>query len=350
MKREKRVTVKDVAKHANTSVATVSRVLSNVNYPISDELRQRVEDAAKALSFTSTSSSKQNKNSIRQDIGLIVPTISNPFYMLTIQGISAACDDNGYHLILCNSQRSIQNENRMLQELCARKVGGVIISSMNENSGALAEFVKRGMFFVQLDQQFENNGCFNINYDAGLGALLAIRHLQDNGHSRIAFVSTPLTRWTRKMIYDSYCEQMGKAGFEIENCPIFIKDADISIEWDNYEILAGQEAASEFANKDCNATAAICVNDMVAFGFINGLHMQGYRVPEDISVIGFDDIPFAETFIPALTTVRGASYEVGRLAAMMLIDRMQSSSGLTTMNMNLQPTLVERNTVRNIRK
>ncbi len=346
--REKRATIKDVAAAAEVSVATVSRVLSNADYPVSAELRARVEQAARDLSFAYTMAPRQSKRSEGSELALIIPNISNPFYMQTIQGISAVCYENGYQLLLCNSRQDPAREAYYLQDLYNRRVAGVILSSISENPKPLTRYIERGMSFVQLDQRFDDAG-FNISYDSRQGAQMAVRHLIENGHKRIAFASTPLTRWTRKEIYKGYVEQLKKAEIELDESLVFINETEHLGELENQEILVGTALAAKLVDSGCGATAVLCVNDMVAFGMIHGLDDRGISVPGDISVMGFDDISFAEAFVPALTTIHCPAYETGRISAMMLIDRLQNgNSSSVPLNMQMNPRLVERDSVRNL--
>jgi len=346
---ETRATIKDVAASAGVSVATVSRVLSNADYPVSTELRSRVEKAAKDLSFAYTMAPRQARGHESKEIALIIPNISNPFYMQTIQGISSVCYENGYQMLLCNTQQDAAREAQYLQDLYSRRINGVIISSIAESPSTLAAYTERGMTFIQLDQRYDEDTGFNINYDSRHGARMAVRHLIENGHKRIAFASTPLTRWTRKEIYKGYIEQLKKADIEPDESLVFIRGGEGLGELDNYEVPVGEALAAQLVSSGCGASAVLCVNDMVAFGMIHGLYKLGISVPDDISVMGFDDIPFSAAFVPSLTTIHCPAYETGRISAMMLIDRLQSSNAAATpLNMNMQPTLVERRSVRNL--
>lgn len=343
-----RATIKDVAALAGVSVATVSRVLSNADYPVSMALRARVEQAAKDLSFAYTVAPRQTRAHDVRELALIIPNISNPFYMQTIQGVGAVCYENGYQMLLCNTQQDPAREAHYLQDLYGRKINGVIISSILDNPNTLTGYIERGMTFIQLDQRFDEDVGFSINYDSRHGARMAVRHLIENGHKRIAFASTPLTRWTRKEIYKGYIEQLKKADITPDEHLVFIRESEDSGAFNNYEVSVGEALAAKLVGSGCGATAVLCVNDMVAFGMIHGLHRLGISVPEDISVMGFDDVPFAESFLPSLTTIHCPAYETGRISAMMLIDRLQSGKAAPPLNMNMQPTLIERGSVRNL--
>ena len=347
--KQKRATIKNVAEESGVSIATASRVLSNTDYPVSAELRSRVEEAARKLSFAYTVAPRQARNQDMGEIALIIPNISNPFYMQTIQGISSVCYEKKYQLVLCNSQWDFARETYFLQDLYNRKINGVIISSISDSPASLSAYAERGMSIVQLDQRFDGDAGLNINYDSRLGAQLAVRHLIEKGHKKIAFASTPLTRWTRKEIYKGYNEQLKKAGIEPDEELVFINNSKHPEDSDNHEVFVGETLAMEILESGCGATAVFCVNDMVAFGMISGFEKLGKRVPDDISVVGFDDIPFSSVFMPALTTIHCPAYETGRLSAIMLIDRLESGTSVATpLNMHLQPSLVERSSVRSI--
>lgn len=347
--REKRATIKDVAARSGASIATVSRVLSNADYPVSSELRTRVEEAARELAFAYTVAPRQSKNQDARTLALVIPNMSNPFYMETIHGISSVCYEKKYQLVLCNSQWDEARETFFLQDLYNRRISGVIISSISDSPSSLASYAERGMAIIQLDQRFDGDASFSINYDSRLGARLAVRHLIEKGHKQIAFASTPLTRWTRKEIYKGYTEQLKKAEIMPDEKLTFISDSEDPGNWDNYEVHAGEEIARRIMESSSKPTAVFCVNDMVAFGVMSGFSALGVSVPEDISVIGFDDIPLARMFIPALTTVHCPAYETGRLSAIMLIDKIESGAlSATPLNMHLQPSLVERGSVKSV--
>ena len=351
--RVERAKIKDVASLAQTSVATASRVLSNSEYPVSTELRQRVEAAARELSFVPSLSVARGARLQGGTIGLIVPTLSNPYYTQTIEGISAVCFERGVSLLLCNSQNSSAMEERFLCDMRARKVNGVIISSLNEDKAILSALTSQGIHAVQLDQHFEGQGCDSIHFNTKLGARMAVQHLYEKGHRRIAFASKQLTRWTRRQTYQGYCEEVERLGLPSGDSLVFISDDSEEIENDAHGSEIGRRLAQRFCRSDCGATAVFCVNDIAAFGLIHGFKQQGISVPEDVSVMGFDDIPLSSVFVPALTTIHCPSYETGRLAALMLIDRMQNSevgSLGAAINMNLQPRLVERESVKDLRQ
>lgn len=342
---DKKATINDVARAAGTSVTTVSRVMNNVDYPVSSELRERIKQAARALSYVPNTAAKNLRKNTSADVGVIIPNITNLFYPQTVLGIESSVRDSGCNLLLFNTLRSKQRENECLEMLCERQVKGVIISPVSNTIDNIQKYINRGMHFVLLDQHIEGVSCPSLNFDSRKGARIAMRPFFDNGHRRIAFATTPLTRWTREEIHRGYREVLREKEVEYDPALIFVAGDESETEDANYEVDAGRDIAESFLAARCDATAILCVNDMVAFGVIKTLANRGVRVPQDISVIGFDDVPFAGVYLPSLTTIRYPAYETGKLAAMLLLENMNNSSAPVELNMRMEPRFIERDTV-----
>ena len=342
---EKQATIRDVARLAGVSLATVSRVLSDGDYPVSAELKQRVRDAVAQLGYVPNTVARSLRQDVSRDIGLVIPNISNPFYLQTMLGINDALNKKDYSLILCNTMRNAQQERVYLRQLFERKVRGIILSSVDENADIVKEYGKKGMKFVLLDQKITGMESTGINFDSRAGARMATEHLISLGHSRIAFATMPMTRWTRTEMYMGYRDALVLAGLGYDPRLVYERMPDKLAAYADFELEAGKMIAESFLADGCPATAIVCINDMLAIGLIKTLKARGVRVPEDVSVFGFDDIPFASTFEPSLSTVHYPAIETGRLAAMMLMDTLESGSGEMPVSMQLAPSLVIRETV-----
>lgn len=350
-KDDKKKTITDIAKLAGTSVTTVSRVLNNLDYPVSNELKRKVREAAQAANYVPNpmARSLKSSNNTFTDIGIVIPNISNQFYLQTTLGINNIAFDKGYNLLLCNTMRRVEKEREYLKMLYERQVRGVILSSIDTDSNIVCDYIEKGMKFVLLDQRIENSNCSCINFDSRKGAGMAVNYLISQGHQRIAFATTPLTRWTRKEVFVGYKDALKNANIEYTEDLLYVSSREFDNEDSNYEVNSGDLLAQQFIENPHDATSVLCINDMVAFGFIRTLFKNGIRVPEDISVIGFDDIPFADTFLPPLTTIRYPSNETGKLAAMMLFSNMSDDGDKLTLDMNLEPKLIIRDTVKCIK-
>lgn len=340
----KQATIRDVAEKAKVSLATVSRVLNDSAYPVSDELKQRVRDAAEQLQYI-PNGNRAYANIHSRDIGLVLPNITNQFYMQTILGVGDVLEKQRHNLILCNTVRNAEQERTFLHQLYDRGVKGVILSSVDENADVVSAYMKKGMKFVLLDQKLSNADCSGINFDCREGGRLATEYLLKQGHKAIAFATLPMKRWTRAEMYRGYQRALKAADIPCSRKLLYERMPEDVPLYSNLDLEAGRGIAEEFLKNRCPATAIVCINDMMAIGVIRTLTQNGVRVPEDVSVIGFDDIPFANIFMPALTTVHCSSVEMGRLAALMLLDSFSNPSQEAPVSMRLSPTLVVRDTV-----
>ena len=348
MQTKKNYTVYDVAKLAGTSATTVSRVLNNNGYPVSDKLRKKVIKMVEKLNYSPNAVAKSLKYTSSSEIGVIVPTISNPFYSSAILGIQQQIDSHGFNILLYNTFRHVENERHYLQILYNKRVNGVILSAVAEDGCNILEFSKKGMHFVLLDQKIEGHNCNNILFDSREGARMATDYLINHGHSKVALITTPLTRWTRRQISLGYCDALSENS-EIADKPI-IFEATAEKEENQliYENTVGIKFAKQFIESKCDATGVLCVNDMVAFGFIQELNKNSIKVPRDVSVIGIDDIPFASMFSPALTTIKCFAFEIGSLAGSILIDKINGNYSLDA-SLKIEPMLIIRDTVRKLK-
>ena len=233
----------------------------------------------------------------------------------------------------------------ILRQLFERKVQGIILSSVDENADIVEEYGKKGMKFVLLDQKITGMESTGINFDSRAGARMATEHLISLGHSRIAFATMPMTRWTRTEMHMGYRDALVLAGLGYDSRLVYERMPEKLEAYADFELEAGKMIAESFLADGCPATAIVCINDMLAIGLIKTLKARGVRVPEAVSVFGFDDIPFAGTFEPSLSTVHYPAIETGRLAAMMLMDTLESGSGEMPVSMQLAPSLVIRETV-----
>jgi DNA-binding LacI/PurR family transcriptional regulator len=327
--KQRKVTIQDVAEKAGTSVSTVSRVLSNPRYPVADETRERVLRAVYDLGYKNGSGSRYSKKTENGDIGIILPNISNPFYSMAFLGIEKEFRNSPCNILLYNSFRDSGHEYNLLKSLQQKGIERVIISSVMQDSAALRRFVKQGMKLIFLDQKVDDMEN-HVSFEYKEGAFSAVTYLRELGHQDISLAMTPLTRWTRREILAGYQQALEDTGLKFRKEMLLLAENEHESETEeelNYEIKSGRMKAREMLQRRPTSTAVLCVNDMVAFGLIQELRSHRVRVPQDISVIGFDDIPFAAMFSPALTTVHCPAIEVGQLAAQLLRQQMNGIMG-----------------------
>lgn len=343
----KKTTIYDIAAKVGTSTATVSRVLSNSGYPVRDEMRCRILDAAKEMNYSPNMIGRMLKKSESKDIGVIIPTIINPFYPQMVLGIELEARQRGYNILLCNSFREAETEKKYIESLYQKQVGGIIISSIGENHSFLKEIQSKGVRIVVFDQDIEDLECSKVGFNYIRGGVLAVEHLIKMGHQNIAFLTSPLTRRSRRETMEGYRLALLKNDLNYRERNALISEHEEETTNGNYEFKNGKRLAQRFLELDDRPTAIFAVNDMTAFGIIQQLLNSGVRVPEDVSVVGFDNIEVSSMINPPLTTVDQPSFETGRLACKMLLESMGDRE-YKNVSVTLEPTLIIRNSVKEI--
>lgn len=346
---KKRTTISDVAKKAGVSIATVSRVLNGTDYPVKESLREAVLGAAEQMNYTPNFFGRSLKSGKSNDIGVILPSMVNPFYSEVIAGMEKECRDAGYNPIFCSSNNEPEKELEQIRLMRKKCVEGLLISTINADSASLRRYISGNSNVVLFDQPVESLTCGSVGYDFALAGALAARYLVSRGHRRIAFLSTPLDRPSRRAIFKGFRGALGGeagAAFHPEDL-IVLPGGSSSVEMGNGEFENGHRLARAFLDSRCPATAAVAINDITAFGVIQELIRSGCRVPGDVSVMGFDDIRFSAMLNPALTTVSQPSFKMGCLAARVLIGRLKKTER-GEKHILLKPAVVERESVRDL--
>ena len=336
---KKSITIHDIAKLANVSSATVSRVLSNSSYPVSPELRAKILRIAKEENYVPNLLGKQLKTKTNKTIGVIIPTITNAFYSSIILGLEEIARKNNYSVFLCNSFQNPELEEMYIKTMFEKQVRSLAISSISRNKTLLQNYVEMGLNVVALDQKIDLDGVCQVDFDYRKGGYMAARYLIGQGHERIAFATTPLDRPSRMNIHEGYLEAMREAGLE----PVVLESGPIAYSA-SYEFENGKLLAKGLMERGEKPTAIFACNDLVAFGVIHELHTTRIKVPEEVSVMGFDGIDFGQMITPPLTTVLLQTYEMGRIACHMLLDLMNHGKKVEA-DIMLAPKLLERESV-----
>ncbi|TBL77350.1 LacI family DNA-binding transcriptional regulator [Paenibacillus thalictri] len=343
---QKQVTIHDIAKLVNASAATVSRVLSNSSYPVSQELSEKIKLAAKQLNYTPNMLGRQLKTRNSMTIGVIIPSISNPFYADIVLGIEEVARKYDHQVFLCNSHQNPQLETEYLQNLLEKQVKGLIISSISNQQDLLGDYLAKGMRVISIDQAIDIPDIYQIGFDYRKGGYIACKHLIDNGHRKIAFLSAPLDRPSRRGVFQGYQEALQEAGIEPESSWLqihqFVKGERLG---SAVEFTNGRMLARNIIHMADRPTAIITCNDLTAIGAMNELMTYGVKVPDEISVIGFDNIEISQMVTPLLTTIDHPKYEMGQMACSMLMDVLQGIP-VHVKEQILQPRLIDRSSVK----
>ncbi len=308
MRSTKAITIKDVADKARVSIATVSRVLNN-KPSVRPHIRKAVEDAISELNYEFRPSGAEQSNKATR-IGLIVPDITNPYFPLLIKGISNIGKIQNAEIILCNSDRDLEMEKHHVQTLIENGAEGIIYIPFAEAIDSLLIDLVEGKFpIVFLDRELERNDICTVASDNEEGAYQATTYLLKLGHRNIVFISGPSFWSTSVTRFAGFRKGLDEIGIPLRNELILYGDAT--------EQSASNEV-QKLLDNEIEFSAVFASNDLMAFGAWKALEEAGLRVPDDVSVIGYDDIRFSEYI--SLSTIAQPSYEVGRNALMLLMD------------------------------
>jgi LacI family transcriptional regulator len=343
-----RTTIQDIAIQAATSTATVSRVLSKSGYPVRPELRRRILEIAASRDYAPNAVSQMLRQGFTRDIGVIVPTISNPFYAQLLLGVELEARQADFNILICNSFRDTRIEERAIENLVRKQAAGILISTLGDNQDLLEKVQRKGTQIVAFDQNIDSQICNQVGFNFMRGGMLAAEHLAGLGHRRIAFLTTPLYRRSRRELLEGFRlallrqDQDLPADYLLETVR---EEESASI----YELAAGRDLAARFLALSDRPTALAVVNDLLAMSILQQFALAGLRVPQDVSVIGFDDLPLAALLTPALTTIRQPALEMGRMAFRILRGQITAGSGQPdhhpdAVTMLLEPELVIRQT------
>jgi LacI family transcriptional regulator len=347
-KNKKNVTISDIAKLAGVSIATVSRVLSGTDYPVREELKQKILDTANQMGYKPNVFSQMLRKGKSCEIGIVVPSITNPFYSQLLSAAEQECISQGYVPFICNSISNPHMELNHLNMLEERNVAGIILSSVCSSEVLIQRLKEVQMPLILFDQSFEGYKGDCIQFDFFKGAYLATEYLIQCGHRDIVFASGELDRRSRCLMYDGYKQALKDLNLNASKRKV-IYSSDEDQNYDKKDYYIGQEIGKLLLQKDYLPDAVVTVNDMIAIGLINYLKHENIQVPHDVSVLGFDDIAISEMVTPALSTIHQPATETGSLAAKVLIDRIEDVNH-DTVQILMQPYLVERDSVRKIHK
>ena len=304
--------IKDIARRLSISSATVSRAL-NDKPGVSDSLRQRVLAVAAELNFTPNLAARSLVGARTHTVAFMVhqqafPVSSDPFYFVMLPGVERVLAHAGYHAVLTTiGDGAIQADHlRVVRE---RRVDGAILAGPDIPTAMILSLVQSGLPIVLIDNSLERTALDCILFDNREGARLAVEHLMWHGCNRVAFAGGPVAWLSTRERGDGYREAILAQGLE----PIVAHEEATTVQ-------TGFHAGHELLDRDEPPDAIFAVNDAMALGIIRAAREMGVRVPEDLAVVGFDDISMAESAHPPLTTVRIAKETMGELAARRLLD------------------------------
>ncbi|MBP8257923.1 MAG: LacI family DNA-binding transcriptional regulator [Opitutaceae bacterium] len=325
--------LQEVARRAKVSIATVSRVLNKSDKVVAGT-RAAVERALRELDYRPSRVARRlrKKDGRAHLVGLIIPDIQNPFYAELARGMEDAAYASEYALLLCNSDENVDKERFYLGVMQAESVDGIVLPPLSETDLAVEEVLGTGMPVVCVDRSLSRARTDLVEVDNYRGAYEAVTHLLDKGHRRIGLIEGRSQVSTNRERRRGYSDALAAAG--IGSREDLIRAGDFRQE-------SGRLLAGELLDMKRPPTALFILNNLMTVGALAAIHQRQLRVPQDIAVVGFDDLPWAESLDPPLTVVRQPAYDVGRQAMELLLRRIMEA-GRPPVTVRLLPQLIVR--------
>jgi LacI family transcriptional regulator len=328
--------MRDVAALAGVSIGTVSNVLNNPDV-VSPATCEKVTAAIEKLGWVRNESARQLRAGRSNAVGIIVMDVQNPFFTDLIRGAEKYCYDHGLSVYIGNSDQIPEREASLLDRFESSRVRGVVLAPIAPQTDAAERLRRLGIPVVLVDRA-NNAGFCTVGMDDIEGGRVAVKHLLDLGHRRIAYVGGPST-------LSQVANRRRGAEIALDSVP----DAEplLTVSTPTLDIASGVTAAQELAALPDveRPTAVFGANDMVAIGMLQGFFSCGLRVPEDVNIIGYDDIEFAAAAAVPLSSIRQPRHGIGRTGAQLLVEEIDAADGKcehTHQTVLLSPELVSR--------
>lgn len=334
-----RATIKDIAEQTGFSVTTISLILNDKGERFPDKTKEIVKDAVKKLGYRPNQIAVSLVKKETKTIGLIISDIRNIFFSNLAKGVEDECRKNGWNLILCNTNDHHKRDMEYLRVLADKGVDGILYAMASESDDekaneSIALIGSLKIPYIMIDRTVDGYPCSVVKTDHLKGGYLATKHLIDLGHRKIACVTGPQYLYDTINRLKGYKKALSEAGRHY--------DAELIIEG-KYTIESGKEAVDILVDKDY--TAIFAFNDMTAYGIYSQLKKYNLHIPEDVSLVGYDNIFISELLDVPITSINQPIYDIGIKAADMLIDKEKSSE---VVEMIFEPELIIRKSTRRI--
>ncbi len=333
------ITIKDVAKQAGVTAAVVSRVINDdPKLSIREETRSRVLEAVEKLEYRPNAIARSLRTKTTGTIAMIIPDITNPFFPEIIKGAQIAAAENGFSLILFNTEEDVGKQREYIELVSEKQMDGVLLASVHTDDESIDLLERYKKPYVLVNRITRNIQSSFVTVDDVYGARVAIEHLIQFGHRKIAHISGPLYTDTGLQRLEGYRKALKKFGVEFS--------LDYIAE-SKYDEDGGYKAMKQLFSLENKPTAVFAANDLIAIGAISAIEDEGLKVPENISIVGFNDIWVAQKISPPLTSVKFPLFDMGYLASEILIKKTQGKV-VCEDKMVLEPELVVRSSTRRI--
>lgn len=308
------INIEQVAKAAGVSTATVSRVMNNSG-AVSKELENQVMQAVQELGYRPNRSARNLRARNVRKIGVLFADIQNPFFTSVLAGIEASLQQADHVLLLGNSNEDRRIEQGHLKVFQEEGVAGIILAAVTDSAAAYQEVLQRGISILALDRVVEGLRVDSVSINNVESAAMATRYLLNLGHKDVAFIGGLASVSTAEQRLDGYRRTL--AAYNLENA---------RVEMGNFRQQGGYQAMKNLLGKKPFPSAVFVSNNLMTLGALQAIHEAGLRIPDDIAVVGFDDMPWATSLQPSLTVVAQPTYDLGKIAVRLLLDRIRYPS------------------------
>ncbi|MFD0828593.1 LacI family DNA-binding transcriptional regulator [Neobacillus sp. M.A.Huq-85] len=332
MNQKKRVTLLDVAKHAGVSRATASLIVRG-SPNIAEKTRKKVLESMRELGYVYDRVAANMRSQTSSTVGLIITDIGNPFYSELLRGVHNTLEEAGYTVFLGTTYDSDFKQEQLLSRMLEHRVGGLILCPVSDSSKETIERIKKlDVPLVQAVREIEDINSDYVGIDYTAGAEMAVTHLVQKGHRRIAFLggSSGSTAWKKRKL--GFCNGLNRAGIEVDESLII--ESPVTRD-------GGVESIQKLLLHPNPPNAILCFNDLVAHGVLLGLMDSGITPGKEMAVVGFDNVPEASFYNPPLTTVSSFARLIGSQAASLLHQRILNNDR-DQQRIILEPQLVIR--------
>ena len=307
----KYLTLKIVAEKAGVSVNTASRAINN-KPDINEKTKKRILEIAQELGYIRNSAAVALRTKKTRTIGVVIADNRNPFYAEVLNGMEIAAREKNYHIILANTQRDYKKEEEAINLLLAKRVDGLLITPVQDRDDDIKKLIEANIPFVVVGRDFKNIEVDAVYNDEVKGGFLATDYLIKKGHKKIALVNGFLYKSPARSRLEGYKKALNKYRIPLDD--LLISAGDINME-------NGYERTRQMMEKNLDFTAIFAYNDMMAFGVMQAIKEKGLKMPQDIALVGYDDISFSSLISPTLTTIKLKKQELGVESVKLLFSR-----------------------------
>ncbi len=305
--------LKDVADAAGVHVATASRALNpESRHLVRVETADRILREARRMGYVPDHFARGLRTRRSYTVGVIIPDLTNPLFPPIVRGIEDVLSEVGYTALIANTDNDSVAEHLRFDAFLRRSVDGFILATARRSHEAVDVALASGYPVVLANRRTSRTDVSTVTTDDGRGTTAVIDHLVGLGHRRVAYVAGPQDLSTGFTRLEAFRSAMAAHGLDVENDQVVVCPA--------FSVESGARAMVDLLARDSGSTAVVAANDLLALGVLDTLRAEGRRCPEDVSVVGYNDMPFVDKLDPPLTTVRIPHYEVGATAARLLLE------------------------------